>query len=475
MPATETTTTTPTAATPTTPTSPAVTTPTTATTSSTPTTPNPEHLIIPMRPATVALTNMLTSIGGIGVMSGTAGIMALAAMGITGAAIAQRSRSKRASRTTTRRSTGTSARDALGGFGRGARRAASGLGRSGRPTVGGLGRGARKAAGGIGRGGRPTAGGLGRGARKAAGGIGRGGRPTAGGRHTPSAAMGRLRRALDKPFGGQSNGGTKTTGSKPGNRSNPTTRSGTRNGGGICAGINSGKGTTRSRRWKPTIRITIRPAYSGLRMAGKCITGILGFAGWLMETVMKAITALARYLKKLCQQTQTMQALGTSNRRAIRTGSKIRSITTSTRPAPLTGTGKPTMGKSTKGGHGPGSMAFTGRSDLFALTQKYYADVLAIQPRGNMEVRDEAYDLAAVITMFAAAVQARGEHNTRRSINPDYNQVYARTSGALLDLAATIKSLGPLFDAFHPERVADLLVGQDPAGWDTTNNPGVHR
>ena len=111
-----------------------------------------------------------------------------------------------------------------------------------------------------------------------------------------------------------------------------------------------------------------------------------------------------------------------------------------------------------------------GNSQLYAIARAFHAQVSDIKPRGNLEIRDEAIDLAAVLALIAESLELRVAANRKESLHPDYHSILTSISAALYAVANSALGTGEMFDALHPERVGDLLYGQNPAGWDAANN-----
>lgn len=111
-----------------------------------------------------------------------------------------------------------------------------------------------------------------------------------------------------------------------------------------------------------------------------------------------------------------------------------------------------------------------GSSVLWHAAARFAAAAAEYRTKGNLEVRDEAYELPDTLAQIASGLQARAEANARESLDPALQAMYARIADSVMAAAQAARDLGPAFDAMHPERVRDLLQGSNPAGWDSVNN-----
>jgi hypothetical protein len=112
----------------------------------------------------------------------------------------------------------------------------------------------------------------------------------------------------------------------------------------------------------------------------------------------------------------------------------------------------------------------TGISVLYEAARKFMGTCAAHQTKGNLEVRAEAYELAATLGLVADTLALRAEANRKQNINPVIHTQYQNAAAAIHAVAQSMLGLGPTFDATHKGLVDNQFSGQNPAGWDTVNN-----
>jgi hypothetical protein len=111
-----------------------------------------------------------------------------------------------------------------------------------------------------------------------------------------------------------------------------------------------------------------------------------------------------------------------------------------------------------------------GASLMWQAANKFHDTCAAYKPRGMLEVRAEAWEMAATLTELANGMYARAQANTRESLDPSLSTLYARLADQVSAAAAAAQTLGPGFDAMHRQLVENLLKSPNPAGWDSSNN-----
>jgi hypothetical protein len=430
------------------------------------TTPKPaapvEQVTVPMRPAAVAAANLATTITAIGLASGTAGAAALAATALTGAALVRRGQVNRHNRTVgrTTRTGGGLGRMGLGGARRGL--GSLGLGGLGRRTGAGKPTGSGHGSRGHGSGHRRNPlGGLTSALRKR---TGRGGHTSGTGGHGAGhSGRGRShgRGWLPGSLTGRGRGGH-----------------GTGHTGRTSRGILGRAGQRLAR--TPLGRAARRtaPIWRGLGKTGKALgiagLGFLGFFGWVLEKAWKIARWVARKIRKKLKGVEGAEHLDQQEPQKEHVGDKVNRPKDPTSTKPGTQTREPgrtpvmAKGQGPAGGRSP--LDHEGNSQLYAIARAFHAQVSEIKPRGNLEIRDEAIDLAAVLALIAESLELRVAANRKESLHADYHSILTSISAALYAVANSALGTGEMFDALHPERVGDLLYGQNPAGWDAANN-----
>jgi len=126
-------------------------------------------------------------------------------------------------------------------------------------------------------------------------------------------------------------------------------------------------------------------------------------------------------------------------------------------------------GKTVAAGNGKQG-APQGASVMYEAARQFMNICASYTPKGNMEVRAEAYEFAATLGRLAEAIEFRAAANAKQNIDPALHALYRNASAAMHAIAQSMVALGPNFDALHKQLVANQLSGQNPAGWDTTNN-----
>lgn len=111
-----------------------------------------------------------------------------------------------------------------------------------------------------------------------------------------------------------------------------------------------------------------------------------------------------------------------------------------------------------------------GGSTVWHAAKAFWDACSTYKPRGNLEVRAEAWELASSIALLADGIHVRAQANNKENLDPALSQLYATIATNMQSIAQAAKSLGPGFDAMHDQLVKNLLVGNNPAGWDSSNN-----
>jgi hypothetical protein len=386
-----------------------------------------EQVTIPVRPAVVTIMNLAATATTLAATSGPAAIAVLAGAGITGAAMARHHHNQRDKQEQRNRM-------------RQLRRM-------------------RKMAGGPGLG----LGGFGKGGSKPSrtAGIGSGTGHHGAGKKSPiGSPLGALARALKgsshRP--GRRHGGHVGGSRTPLGRLGRIGRLGRR-----LANTPLGRAT---RKAAPAVRAAGRVA----RVAGVGTLGFLGGLGWL-------ITRTYRFLCWLTWKIRNLLKIDEVPTKEIKADDVLDTVNDPTRTTDQDEPSIPKRSERTAMAgdqtQGTNPASHQGTSPMWEIMKNACDQIAGIQHKGNMTTRSEAYDLAAIVAMVGQTVGMRAASYRNESLDSTFIDLYVKAEEALYAVAQQLLPLGEFFDALHPERVRDLLGGNNPSGWDTTTNQTI--
>jgi hypothetical protein len=398
-----------------------------------------EQVVIPVRPAAVTVANVLTTASAAAAVSGPVGWAILGGAGVATAAVVQHQRTRRRQRdhherTTQTRRLGRLGRDsgALGGLG-----------------LGGFGRGFRKST----RAGH--------------------GRPAGNGHRDPLGSLtGALRRATSPKHHGGSGHGPNHRTARPRGRGHHPHIGGSRTPHGPLGRLGHRIANTplgrAARRAAPAIRATGKIA----KAVGITTLGILGGLGTLLTQLWHFLRWLVWKIRKLLKPGENDPEQTSDDAQHVRDtvddpgpSDDTQQRTSTNRPNPQPGR-TPNM----SGTQGTNPMNHQGTSPLWMIIKAACDQIAGIQHKGNMTTRAEAYDMAAAIALIGQVIGLRANSYRRESLDPTFVDLYVKAEAAMYAVANQLLPLGTYFDALHPERVRDLLSGNNPQAWDTTQN-----
>lgn len=400
-----------------------------------------EQITIPVRPALVAAANVVATTTAAAATSGPAALAIAAGTVLTGAALTRSHQNERR-----RRNQEQTARQIrrLAGLSRGGGHGLSGLGLGGFGKTKQVGRGKPR---------RLTGTGF-RKHRTALGGLG--------------AALRRVTSPQRRARTGAPHGiSTIRRGTRP--QHHPLRLGGSRTPHGPLSRLRGHPAVQTAHR---AIRRTVPVA----RTLGKATLMGIGGLGWLLQHLYKALCWLSWKLRRLLKphendpkpKKRNIRHVGDSVNDPDR-GSENGAQKTADQPA----VPKPERTPAMSGTSGLNPSDHQGTSPFFAVVKTACDELAGLQYKGNMAIRAEAYDLPACLAMLADAIGYRADAYRKESLDPDFVLLYAKAQEALHAVAQQMMPLGSYFDALHPERVRDLLNGNNPAAWDTTNNQTI--
>lgn len=108
---------------------------------------------------------------------------------------------------------------------------------------------------------------------------------------------------------------------------------------------------------------------------------------------------------------------------------------------------------------------------LFQAARRFHETAANTLPKGNLELRNEAYELPAALAQIADGIRIRVNVCTQSAIHPDYSTALQQIAAVIDTAANAARQLGPAFDDLHQDLVRRLLApapGEEK--WDVANN-----